>query len=802
MKRIFKTVSGKKKSTFMIGGKHICPHDRKSVKMAIGKVAGSVLAGILAVTATPLMAGGLTASALSPAQSVVFAWTPTNGQIRLNGGAEVYDVKTDESSKYVELNNVKYYQDMRGETSYWVREGFSIETDESGISGITAGEAANWNGVITSSGSTILPSDTSTVLNNQLQTVNLDNYVSSSNSSTTRLNDRDTLLDQSGEELSTMEVHYQDGQYYVEDGDGRKEVPVGALYSETTMGQSDQSKLVAVVTQDGKIYTGDVVGGNGEILKSGIENSKLYSYWANQTADPSKGATVGQVQAVIDTMKENGKNLANADIQGITVNDGIATITRKNGGSAGEFEAGNNVTITSGENGRAVIAATDTITEVEAGSNITAVLNRENSTDTLKIYTVDLNKDVDLGADGSLEAAGVTISDGQVVGEKFTITHDGGAVLASGDVRVSYDGAVRVGGTGNDANTTLYKDGTINNKVGDTTFMTGTNGVSMQNSGNQIVVSEDGTSMASSSGNAFVVADAGVATLVGSSAMIVTDGTIVTQADSTQMSVNDNGVALNNKKITGVAAGDISETSTDAVNGSQLKATNDKVETNATNIQENTKKIAKGMNYSADSGSVVNRQLGQTVAIKGDGNISTETTGDGIKVKLADDVRVDSVEAKTEVKVGNTSVRSDGVTINRDNGQSMVFTRQRVDMGGQQVHGVAAGTADTDAVNFAQLKATEAQFNQRLGDMDNHINRVEDNAYAGVAMALATAGLPQAWQPGKSMIAAAAGTYMGEQGYAFGLSYNTEDGKYTFKATASGNSQGHFGGSVGAGYMW
>ena len=132
----------------------------------------------------------------------------------------------------------------------------------------------------------------------------------------------------------------------------------------------------------------------------------------------------------------------------------------------------------------------------------------------------------------------------------------------------------------------------------------------------------------------------------------------------------------------------------------------------------------------------------------------------------------------------------------------MVFTQQRVDVGGNQIHGVAAGTADTDAVNFAQLKATEAQFNQRMNSMDRHIDRVEDNAYAGVAMALATAGLPQSWQPGKSMIAMAAGTYMGEQGYAIGVSHNTENGKWSFKATASGNSQGHWGGSVGAGYMW
>ena len=164
----------------------------------------------------------------------------------------------------------------------------------------------------------------------------------------------------------------------------------------------------------------------------------------------------------------------------------------------------------------------------------------------------------------------------------------------------------------------------------------------------------------------------------------------------------------------------------------------------------------------------------------------------------AKSVKADTVEAKTEVKVGNTSIKKDGIRV----GKSMVFTQNNVNMGNQQVHGVAAGTAPTDAVNVSQLQATEAQINQRFASVDKHVDRVEDNAYAGVAMALATAGLPQAWQPGKSMIAMAAGTYMGEQGYAVGFSHNTENGKWTLKATASGNSQGHFGGSVGAGYMW
>lgn len=218
------------------------------------------------------------------------------------------------------------------------------------------------------------------------------------------------------------------------------------------------------------------------------------------------------------------------------------------------------------------------------------------------------------------------------------------------------------------------------------------------------------------------------------------------------------------------------------------------------------------------------KQVGQS-SIKGSDNIKVEkaSSGNGAVLKLADDIKVNSVEAKTvkadkveattvnaqsvkadtveakrEVKVGNTSIKKDGIRV----GKSMVFTQNNVNMGNQQVHGVAAGTAPTDAVNVSQLQATEAQINQRFANVDKHVDRVEDNAYAGVAMALATAGLPQAWQPGKSMIAIAAGTYMGEQGYALGFSHNTENGKWTLKATASGNSQGHFGGSVGAGYMW
>lgn len=135
----------------------------------------------------------------------------------------------------------------------------------------------------------------------------------------------------------------------------------------------------------------------------------------------------------------------------------------------------------------------------------------------------------------------------------------------------------------------------------------------------------------------------------------------------------------------------------------------------------------------------------------------------------------------------------------------------------RQVTHVAAGSQNTDAVNVAQLKAVNAnvsadmqqldqkfenRFNEQAHQFNNRIDKVENDAQAGIAMAIATAGLPQAYLPGKSMFAVGAGTYRGEQGYAMGVSHITDDGHWVLKATGSGNSQGHFGGSVGVGYQW
>ena len=137
-------------------------------------------------------------------------------------------------------------------------------------------------------------------------------------------------------------------------------------------------------------------------------------------------------------------------------------------------------------------------------------------------------------------------------------------------------------------------------------------------------------------------------------------------------SITQDGINAGDKKITNVSNGTISPNSKDAVNGSQLYATNQNVTNNANNI-------AKGLNFQGDNTDVtVNRQLGETLNINGgadknnlsDNNIgvvgagSSSTSNGGLTVKLAKDLKgLNSVETK-EIKLGdknsNTTIKYDG----------------------------------------------------------------------------------------------------------------------------------------------
>ena len=132
-----------------------------------------------------------------------------------------------------------------------------------------------------------------------------------------------------------------------------------------------------------------------------------------------------------------------------------------------------------------------------------------------------------------------------------------------------------------------------------------------------------------------------------------------------------------------------------------------------------------------------------------------------------------------------------------------------------QIQNVAAGVVSetsTDAVNGSQLHATNQSIN-RLGDTVNNIggnvtrlsDKVDnmDRGYrAGIAGSNAAASLPQVYLPGKSMVAAAAGTFKGQNALAVGYSSISDNGKLIWKAQANLNSRADVGVGVGMGYLW
>ena len=241
-----------------------------------------------------------------------------------------------------------------------------------------------------------------------------------------------------------------------------------------------------------------------------------------------------------------------------------------------------------------------------------------------------------------------------------------------------------------------------------------------------------------------------------------------------------------------VAPGTLSATSTEAVNGSQLYATN--------------QNVAKGINFGGTTGSN-NYQLGDTINVKGDNNITSTTVTGGAQLALNPNLSVTSVTT-TDAAGNQTVTNGGGVTITpaAGGGNPVSLTTGGLNNGGNKVTNVADGTAGTDAVNVSQLNAAlgviNSAGNANIAALDAKINDVADTANAGVAQAIATAGLPQAYLPGKNMVAVGGGYYKGETGYAVGFSTISDSGNWIIKATGSGNSRGNFGASIGAGYQW
>ena len=191
------------------------------------------------------------------------------------------------------------------------------------------------------------------------------------------------------------------------------------------------------------------------------------------------------------------------------------------------------------------------------------------------------------------------------------------------------------------------------------------------------------------------------------------------------------------------------------------------------------------------------------------GTKSTATAGDGSATGTLNNIKQDgskgtsttagSVGTVTTATVGNMTYG--GFQGAKANGVVSVGAAGDE----RRIQNVAAGeisSTSTDAINGSQLHSVASGINNRMGSLDNKIDMADRNLRGGVAQAIATAGLVQAYLPGKSLLAIGGGVYRGEAGYAIGYSSISDGGNWIIKGTASGNSRGNFGASSSIGYQW
>ena len=123
----------------------------------------------------------------------------------------------------------------------------------------------------------------------------------------------------------------------------------------------------------------------------------------------------------------------------------------------------------------------------------------------------------------------------------------------------------------------------------------------------------------------------------------------------------------------------------------------------------------------------------------------------------------------------------------------------------RQITGVAAGTADTDAVNVAQLKGVNARMeniNRYVNDVNDRVHRVERRAYSGTALAMALSGayLPQL-NAGEQTVGVGMGSYHGYAAVGINYKATNNTGKFSWGAGVSTTGR-ETGFNAGIGYKW
>ena len=289
----------------------------------------------------------------------------------------------------------------------------------------------------------------------------------------------------------------------------------------------------------------------------------------------------------------------------------------------------------------------------------------------------------------------------------------------------------------------------------------------------------------------------------------------VTIKDST-ISISKDGINAGGKQITYVASG--GDVGSNAANIDDVKriAGNMKTEIN-NNVTEVTNKVNQmgdeltqvkqdvkaDRQYLGDEGTAkkVNVKFGSALSLTGgaqvdnlagEGNIGViqkemddpDHAGqkiNGLSIRLAKDLT-----GLNSVTTGNTTINNGGLTVNTgDANRTITVQDGNVNMGDNQIHNVAPGTAPTDAVNVSQLQQTGRAINQLGSSLDKLGTRVDR---VGANSAALAALHPLDFDPDDKLdFAVGAGNYSGANAVALGAFYRpNEDVMFSLGGSTGG----------------
>ena len=557
-------------------------------------------------------------------------------------------------------------------------------------------------------------------------------------------------------------------------------VNTGNITSAPTSG-NDAGKVTVADAEKGKVATvdnvaeainsagwkatatangGEVEGSSEQLVKPGEtvnyiagKNIKLKQDGANFTVSTTENVTFtnANVNSTLTVGEGNNATQITSSADGMKVAKADGSATRITNVAAGEkpTDAVNVSQLNAAKNAAK--------TEVVAGKqvNVTTSTGSNNQT----IYTVNVNT--------TALPATVTDANNPAENGKLAVPTEGGLVTAS-DVA-------------NAINATYWKVGDNNGTV-----------KSNISAGNQVnFVNGNGTTanVAVENGQTNVSYDVNV------------DGSTVVMKEVTdpnnpnkkikQIAGNytgQSGVTVNGNVIAAKTDG-----KTVTVNNDGALTVSDDVMNNLTNFEVTTGEHVDQFvaNTAANSkktrvkpGDVVTYASGKNIAIKQEGTTFTISTTENATF--------------TNANVGNTLTVGGGNNATQITSSADGMKVAKADGSATRITNVAAGVNPTDAVNVSQLGGLKNDIH----NMNNRLGKVNREARAGVAGANAAASLPQVYIPGKSMVAAAGGTFKGQNAFAVGYSRSSDNGKLILKLQGNVNTQGDVGGGVGVGYQW